>query len=102
MSIAPSTPTESIVVSPARLQPGPIRTVGAGSAASAPGSGNQCALMTVPSKETTSTSTSEPATGVTSTGVVVAGGSQASATTVVDAAAASVVVVAPESPASEP
>ena len=51
-------------VSPGRLQPGPMSTVGAGVAAEAPATGNQCARILVPSKEVTVQSLVLPDTAV--------------------------------------
>ena len=66
---APNTPSPPPVgvtlVSPPEPQPGPISTVGAGCAALAPATGNQCSRMRVPSNDTIVLSLADPATGVT-------------------------------------
>src|SRR5262245_35717049 len=68
MLSAPKTPTASWLVSPGRLHPGPMRTVGATAPAVRPGCGNQCARIFVPSKDVTSRSCGAPSTATATTG----------------------------------
>ena len=87
MGTAPRIPEPWVSVSPARLQPGPISTVGAAAASAGGGStGNQWTRIVVPSNEVTSQSLGKPATGVEAGTAV--GGWQAvvaAATTVAEA-----------------
>src|SRR5688500_2622139 len=96
MLAAPKRAAPSEEVSPGSDQPGPISTVGAGSSAPAPSTGNQWARMVVPSNDVTSRSLVDPATGAAATGASRVAGSQArrSAT----AGAPAVVVDVPSDP----
>ncbi len=76
MGTSPRTPDPCVSVSPGRLQPGPISTVGATWPAPT-STGNQCTRMEVPSKDVTSQSLGTPGTGVDA-GTVVVGGRQVS------------------------
>ena len=73
MGMSPSTPFPWVSVSPARLHPGPIMTVGA---LAPPGrsTGNQWARIWVPSNEVTFQSVGIPGTGVAFTSMLPAGG----------------------------
>src|ERR1700677_1544484 len=73
MGMSPSTPFPSVSVSPARLHPGPMRTVGA---LAPPGrsTGNQWARIWVPSNDVTFQSVGTPGTGVAFTFILPAGG----------------------------
>src|ERR1700689_2451313 len=67
MGMSPNTPLPDVAVSPDKLQPGPIRIVGA--VRPLPSStGNQCTRIFVPSNEVRSQSVGVPAIGVATTG----------------------------------
>ena len=67
MAIAPKMPEPWVSVSPDRLHPGPMRTVG--NFWDEPGwTGNQWARIVVPSNEVTFQSLGTPGTGVATTG----------------------------------
>ena len=91
----------STSVSPGRLHPGPMSTVGAGASAVAPSRGNQWARIRVPSKDSTSRSEVEPGTRVETTGAAASGShTGATADVVVSPAVASEVVVGDSAPSS--